>query len=85
MIGKNGGSADVRLHAASLSRRHALITVGAKPGDCTVEVDFVDFDLIDRIVGVSPCHPQARTGVAVLTQTSSSSSSLLLLQTLEGP
>ena len=22
---------------------------------------FVDFDLIDRIVGVSPCHPQART------------------------
>ncbi|KAJ1483512.1 hypothetical protein T484DRAFT_1799975 [Baffinella frigidus] len=37
VIGKNGGSADVRLHAASLSRRHALITVGDKAGDCTVE------------------------------------------------
>jgi hypothetical protein len=37
VIGKNGGSADVRLHAASLSRRHALITVGEKAGDCTVE------------------------------------------------
>ena len=23
-------------------------------------VDFVDFDLINRIVGVSPCIPQAR-------------------------
>ena len=32
-------------------------------------VDFVDFDLIDRIVGVSPCHPHARTGVAVLMRT----------------
>ena len=30
--------------------------------------DFVDFDLIDRIVGVSPCHPQARTGVVALIQ-----------------
>ena len=30
---------------------------------------FVDFDLIDTIVGVSPCHPQSRNGVAVLTQT----------------
>jgi len=30
---------------------------------------FVDFDLIDRIVGVSPCHPQAMAGVAVLTRT----------------
>ena len=29
------------------------------------EVDFVDFDLINRIVGVSPCHSQ----VAVLIQT----------------
>ena len=32
-------------------------------------VDFVDFDLIDRIVGASPKHSQARTGTAVLTQT----------------
>ena len=32
-------------------------------------VDFVDFDLVDRIVGVSPCHPQARTGTAVLART----------------
>ena len=32
-------------------------------------VDLVDFGLIDRIVGVSPCHPQARTGTAVLTRT----------------
>ena len=29
----------------------------------------VDFDLIDRIVGVSPCHPQAKIGLAVLVQT----------------
>ena len=27
---------------------------------------FVDFDLIERIGGVSPCHPHARTGPAVL-------------------
>ena len=27
-------------------------------------VNFVDFDLLDRIVGVYPCHPQARTGSA---------------------
>ena len=32
-------------------------------------VDFVDFDLLDMIVGVSPFHPQTRTGVAVLTRT----------------
>ena len=30
------------------------------------KVDFVDFDLINRIFGVSPCHPQARTGVVVV-------------------
>ena len=30
------------------------------------QVDFVDFDLIDRIVGVSPYHPRARTSTAVL-------------------
>jgi len=38
---------------------------------------FVDFDLINRIiddlinrmVGVSPCHPQARAGVVVFIQT----------------
>ena len=30
---------------------------------------FVDFDSIDGIVGVSPCHFQARTRIAVLTQT----------------
>ena len=30
-------------------------------------VHFVDFDLIDRIVGVSPYRPQARTRTAVLT------------------
>ena len=33
------------------------------------EVDFVDFDLLNRIVGVGPCHPQAKTGVVLLTQT----------------
>ena len=32
-------------------------------------INFVDFDSIGRIVGVSPCHPHARTGVAVLIQT----------------
>jgi len=32
-------------------------------------VDFVDFDVLNRIAGVSPCHPQTRTGVSVLTQT----------------
>ena len=31
--------------------------------------DFVDLDLIDRIVGVSPSNPHARTGSAVLIQT----------------
>jgi len=31
-------------------------------------VDFVHFDLKDRIVGVSPCHLQARIGSAVLIQ-----------------
>ena len=30
-------------------------------------VHFVDFDWIDRIVGVSPYRPQARTSTAVLT------------------
>ena len=30
-------------------------------------IDLVDLDSIDRIVGVSPCHPQARTGTAILT------------------
>ena len=30
---------------------------------------FIDFDLSDRIVGVSLCHPKARSGSAVLTQT----------------
>jgi len=39
------------------------------PGTSPPIVDFVDFDLIDRIVGVSPCHAQARTGVVLLTQT----------------
>ena len=33
------------------------------------DFEFVDFDLIDRMVGVSPCHPQARTGFAVPIQT----------------
>ena len=32
-------------------------------------VDFVDFDLLNWSVGFSPCHPQERTGVAVLTRT----------------
>ena len=32
-------------------------------------VDFVDSDLLDRMVGVSPCHPQARIGFAILTRT----------------
>ena len=30
------------------------------------EVDFVDFDLIDRIAGVRPYRPQERTRDAVL-------------------
>ena len=34
-----------------------------------LQINFVDFDSIDRIVGVSPCHPQARTGVAILIRT----------------
>ena len=38
-------------------------------GRVALEDEFVDSDLINRIVGVSPCHPQARTGGAVLTQT----------------
>ena len=33
-----------------------------RPRVCCQLADFVDFDLIDRIVDVSPCHPQARTG-----------------------
>jgi hypothetical protein len=37
VIGKTGGSADVKLNAASLSRRHALITIGESAADCTVE------------------------------------------------
>ena len=32
-------------------------------------VDFVKFDLIDRIFGVSPYRPQARTGVVAFIQT----------------
>ena len=32
-------------------------------------VDLVDFDLTGRIVGVSPYHPHARTGVVLLTET----------------
>ena len=28
-------------------------------------VDLVNFSLFNRIVGVSPCHPQERTGVVV--------------------
>jgi len=39
------------------------------PGAPEGQVDFVDFDSIHRIVGVSPCHPHARTGVTVLIQT----------------
>ena len=31
--------------------------------------DFVDFDLISKIVGVSPCHPHAKISFAVLTRT----------------
>ena len=34
----------------------------------TESFDFVDFDLIERIVGVSPCHVQARTKTVVLTR-----------------
>jgi len=32
---------------------------------CPDFVDFVDFDFINRIVGVSPYHPQARIGLAM--------------------
>ena len=32
-------------------------------------VDCVGFGLMDRIVGVSPCHPKARTRKTVLIQT----------------
>ena len=32
-------------------------------------VDFVDFNLIDRMVGVSPYRPQARNGVFILIRT----------------
>jgi len=41
----------------------------AKNSSNTPIVDFDDFDLIDMTVGVSPGHPQARTGVVVLIQT----------------
>ena len=34
-----------------------------------VFVDFIDFDLVNRIVGVSPCHPQAKIGLTILIQT----------------
>ena len=34
-----------------------------------LRIDFVDFDVLKRIVGVGPCHPQARTGVVLLTLT----------------
>ena len=36
---------------------------------CWIRRALIGFDLIDRIVGVSPCNPQARTGTAVLTRT----------------
>ena len=35
----------------------------------TRHCDFVDFNLSDRILGASPCHPRARTRDVVLTQT----------------
>ena len=49
-------------------RNHCFAT---NPFHCRREgfVEFVDFDLIGRIIGVSPCHPQARIEVAVLTRT----------------
>ena len=31
--------------------------------------DFVDFDLLDRIVGVRPCYPESKAGSSVLTRT----------------
>jgi len=37
VIGKKGGAADLQLESASLSRKHAMITVGANPASCTVE------------------------------------------------
>ena len=43
-------------------------------------VHFVDFYLTDRIVGVSPCHPQARKGVAVLIRTYEQRTPLALVQ-----
>ena len=46
-----------------------------KPVRCSLsslgssQFDFVDFDLINRIFGVSPYRPQTRTRTAVLTRT----------------
>lgn len=37
VVGKKGGPADVHLGSASLSRRHAMITVGERAEDCSVE------------------------------------------------
>ena len=45
------------------------------PGVCCFDralmcsVDFVDFDISNRIVGVSLYRPQARTGVTILIRT----------------
>ena len=60
---------DQHAHAVRPAAREGGIS-GSK-FSCTlfVDVDFVDFDFIDRIVGVSPHRPQARTGVVVRTQT----------------
>ena len=49
-------------------------------------VDFVDFDLIDRIVGVSTYHPQARIRSALLNHEEQRSESLPLEpRNLSGP
>ena len=44
----------------------ALLFVDFFGGLEVYSIWFVDFDLIDRIVGVSPYHPQARIGSALL-------------------
>ena len=50
--------------SVSLSRN--VRTTGHEPRLRRVDlVDFVNFGLSNRIVGVRPCHPQARTGVVV--------------------
>ena len=46
--------------------------LGCLQGGCAhlrVRADFVNFDTLNRIVGVSPCYPHARTRVVLLTQT----------------